>query len=591
MLQQNFTEQEFIDIVSDKRLDALFTFEKGYYRSIAESLFKEFPTESQRSILKCLNFFSSLYMEEDDVKNPYGIEGKRFFLPKDVDKDFALFLFNHLGNISNLALKTRIADVLWVIKLLESKNNIKAAEIAVDGFYFCIDKLIKNGNLHLASNYLQRLCNLLLSMRGNRKLLWKKLTGYADAPHSDDNNNIGSLDWWNRLLDNLAELGCFDETIYQKNYEKTLDIIKSLSEEKSLDFDWIRRFYDIALKFANGLKLDKKTKEALQIDKITTYEKEAARYPSSASSELKRDLLKKALFEYQEMPNHKSDIERLTLEIEKMPTDMSCYTTFSQDIDISFEINEAKLRVAGKNFDEAIYELVLLFSEICMSSLNKEKETEKAQRLKAKSPFRYHLHVIRNDCEFKTEDEILNYHIMESVIRQNGLYFCILREAITQINFDSHYQLRDIVNLVSKSPFVPENHKYIIAKGIKAFLEDDMIGAGHLLILQFENCLRYLLWPTYITSKIDESKGEESLTSIDNLLKKCVEAKIFNTDIAWFFEIYLVSKLVNLRNSIAHGKLADDDYYHFSIGIVCVGIMWLVLLPKAKNYKETLSNA
>ena len=95
--------------------------------------------------------------------------------------------------------------------------------------------------------------------------------------------------------------------------------------------------------------------------------------------------------------------------------------------------------------------------------------------------------------------------------------------------------------------------------------------------------MRYLLQPQEITSKILNNGNEEKLTKIEYLLDKCKEKGIFTDNLVWFFKSYLVLKVKNLRNDIAHGKLLDNSYYSNDIGIICYSILWLVLFHIAKK--------
>ena len=306
-------------------------------------------------------------------------------------------------------------------------------------------------------------------------------------------------------------------------------------------------------------------------------------------------LLKRALSVYKVIPNQKKEITRLTKYIEQNTTVLPYATFKTPYIDISSEIQMIQENISGKNFEEALFTLTLLFNTFFSKNIDKNKIEETVLKDKEKNPITFLLPTTILDenghtkLSFVTDDELLEYNMIQTMYIYNDFSYSLIKEAVKIINLEHHYQLNDILNIVYKSPFVPEKHIYIISKGIFAFLQNDMIEAAHFLILQFEDCLRYLLHPQEITSKILNDENEENLTNIGKLLDKCKEIKIFTDDLVWFFKSYLVCKVKNLRNEIAHGKLLDYHYYSSDIGIICYSILWLVLFHIAKNIKEETS--
>jgi hypothetical protein len=135
----------------------------------------------------------------------------------------------------------------------------------------------------------------------------------------------------------------------------------------------------------------------------------------------------------------------------------------------------------------------------------------------------------------------------------------------------------DILELVKDIPFIPIGYEITFAKGIHYFLQGKIIEASHLLVPQIEGSLRNLLNQYETTNIINKNGSEEFAINIANLLKKCVEQKNFPTDLAWILEIYLISKPINLRAYIAHGRIGDNAQNDLDIRILCYIVFCLVL--------------
>ncbi|MDR0580806.1 MAG: hypothetical protein LBG04_01670 [Holosporaceae bacterium] len=167
-----------------------------------------YPEKVDKDSIKYTIYGICFLHMQDDRSRPFccqydTLEGKgRTFDIEDLTKERALFLYNKINEIDNIFVKTKIADVLWCSKLL-GKDNIHAAELAVDGYYAIIDELLKK-DLLWASKYLARVFNLASSMKNSeahRELL-SKIVKYADmeySPNEEANECYFYLDYINKM--------------------------------------------------------------------------------------------------------------------------------------------------------------------------------------------------------------------------------------------------------------------------------------------------------------------------------------------------------------------------------------------------------
>lgn len=600
-----FSKEIFCKLVSSDIFNVLYDDNLVYQFEEANYLLNNHTKEEQEVIIVIRNF-CSMYMR-DDYNKPFDSsvvsENKRTFNINDIDKETAQFLYENLESISNIFIKTRIADSVWIAKSLKNKENIQCAKIAVNGYHKLINNLIENKKLDIAQRYITRVYNLTISMNNQeeRERLIKHLEDYLNIEMSPENK----FSYCYNILEKFCLTSSLDVSIYNKYFEQVKMIIRKILnkdseiipddiyyESKDIeqyvfgisqpDFIWLQKFYDLAINFAKILKLNINN---FLISKAKSFECEAKLMEKQIPI---THLLKSALGVYRIIPNQKKEINRLTKYIEQNTTVMP-YTTLGTSIDISSQIQMVQEIISGKSFEEALFTLTLLFNTFFSKNIDKNKIKETVLKDKEKNPITFFLPTIILDenghtkLSFVTDDELLEYHMIQKMYIYNDFSYSLIKEAVRIINLEHHYQIKDILSIVYKSPFVPKEHIYIISKGIFAFLQNDMIEAAHFLILQFEDCLRYLLQPQEITTKILNNGNEENLTRLEDFLDKCKEKQILTDNLVWFFKSYLVLKFKNLRNEIAHGKLLDNYYYSSDIGIICYSILWLVLVHIAKN--------
>lgn len=132
----------------------------------------------------------------------------------------------------------------------------------------------------------------------------------------------------------------------------------------------------------------------------------------------------------------------------------------------------------------------------------------------------------------------------------------------------------EMLALVNDHPLVPHGRERIWARGLLAGFEGDFLIATHLLAPQLESSLRHALEAQGgISSKLS-STGIQEEKGLDLLLKEEILEKIFSKDLLFTLQALLVEKTgANLRNSVAHGLMDQDEFYTAS----AVYFWWLAL--------------
>jgi hypothetical protein len=333
------------------------------------------------------------------------------------------------------------------------------------------------------------------------------------------------------------------------------------------------KFYELAIKFAEKTGLDT---ASLRIEKARLFESQA----QNAHIMIKKEKLRQALSEYKKA-GQKKEVERLEFEIQCLGSPQ--FTVIKTDpIDIQKYVDAAVKCVSGKSFQEAIRALCLLFQ----FPKKEEEYSQTAERMGSSIYMQFTTQIFDKNGrvvqEYSSEKERKEFHAINYVTRYYyGLYYTTIAPALDTINSEHSFSLNDISELIKDSPFIPIGHENIFAKGIYYFLQGEIMEASHLLIPQIEESLRNLLNQYKETTNVINKDGsEESAINIANLLEKCVEREIFPADLAWILEIYLISKPINLRSYIAHGKMGDDVQNNIDIKMLCYIVFYLTLFHK-----------
>jgi hypothetical protein len=139
--------------------------------------------------------------------------------------------------------------------------------------------------------------------------------------------------------------------------------------------------------------------------------------------------------------------------------------------------------------------------------------------------------------------------------------------------------------IVVDNPFIPPGRELTFAKGLQAGLIGDFLVAAHLLIPQFENSFRVILASHLIvTSKLDDD-GIQREMYLQELLLLEEFRKIFGENLTFDLRGLLTERTSsNLRHSVAHSLLNDDQFFSFEV-VYCWWLMLrLCVLPLRERF-------
>lgn len=159
--------------------------------------------------------------------------------------------------------------------------------------------------------------------------------------------------------------------------------------------------------------------------------------------------------------------------------------------------------------------------------------------------------------------------------------FGTIEPAREQILLEHHPRLADVEELIVDNLIVPRGREVLIARGLLAGLNGDFLVSAHLLIPQLEHALRCVLerlgQPTF---RVDARDGRQYEYDLNNVLYYKPIGDFLGEDLVFDLRGLLVEPCsTNLRNRIAHGLMADEDFSSQSLTYLWCFLLSLYLIP------------
>jgi hypothetical protein len=127
---------------------------------------------------------------------------------------------------------------------------------------------------------------------------------------------------------------------------------------------------------------------------------------------------------------------------------------------------------------------------------------------------------------------------------------------------------------VKNNPFIPEDRKQLFIKGLLAGFKSDFLVSTHILGMQIENSIRYVLNNEGVITTSLSSEGIQEEIDINRLLDFPELVPVFGEDLIFDLKGLLISRFGdNLRNKLAHGLLSSYDFSSSAM----IYFWWLIL--------------
>lgn len=479
------------------------------------------------------------------------------------------FLATIAHDVSDPELQARVADILWV-----RRRDYRMAQLAVTAYIQSAKELEDPEKWNKCFDRIERALRLAHKIKYQEDAVVAYIEAVLDRYNGEDPLWLSA-----KLMELLQEHQLSEPTKYSVLAEKAAKLAESAH-------DWrrARAYWEIKARW-HGIEKDGEKERAASMLAAETYVKEAqdTLEQNSLPYLTASHHLEKAIEAFRNVRGKKEEtlaakvraeeVHKLLIKYQKESTN-ELITISSEGVDISQNVEQARARVRGQEFHDALFSLALLVAPTKVSYLRQEVQQmardyalsdlfpvvliNEMGKVIAKQPGSV-LSDDFNEAEATTRFEMYR----SAVFYQSFKAQAFIEPARYQINLEHSVRVKDLLSIISHSPFVPPEREYLFAKGLYAGLTGDFFTSTHILIPQIENSVRYLLKKQGLrTSGHDKGiQNEHYLTSILYPSKYPEITSIFDEDTLFDLQGLLVEHSgSNLRNCMAHGLINDDGF-------------------------------
>lgn len=548
----------------------------GFFLSRAREA-EESGDEEAREAFAVLGGVTSMTLKADSREEPFG---PMMVFSTGRSATLEDFTDNHLGALKEVVaettdseLRARIADVLWC-----RKRNHRTAELAVRSY------LKSAANLRAGDGWLSELARAeravaLAAELGRPDELWSEVVVYLKGA-IQEYEGVRFDRPRARFMEILQKYRAGDPAEYA-----ALAVDAAEKSEAAKCWPEARQFWRMVARWREMTQdLDSKRDALIRAAETHVGEAEDELAKGSPSYITASMDLEKAIEGLRRAGRTRERVEELhgrLLEYQALTRDEM--VAFSQDMDMSKFVDQAREQVKGKTLREALMAMIFGCSPPNKAHLREQAEEMSKDgiwMLMERSVVDERGRVVARTPSFLSDDpDEVETAIRSEMLSQANQYrqtytVAFVHPAWRQINLDHDVRLGDLLPVVLNNPFVPEGHENTYARGLLAGFKGDLLTATHLLIPQLENSIRHILSLSgVIVSKLDRF-GLQEEKDLGALLHEPGLENLLGEDLVFDLQGLLVERHgMNLRNKMAHGLMGDDEFASPAV----LYLWWLVL--------------
>lgn len=551
--------------------------------------------DSAHRAYKLLATLCSMRMSSDDPADTWHPRWQdaenKMFTPQDIKNDYNSLLSYIVNVINNLALKGRVADIVWS----NDRKEYKCGREAVEAYSTIVLKHISKKCNADSFAKLFELINLL-----QRALYINGVMGKKD-----------------RIPSHLAETF---EKFYNFTYEKCIYVAFSRIGELAIGYK-IRTWQEVADDSENlvnrgGINdypearkkvwalaarchLKNKNTEGRRRC-LEEYSNETLRMCEQVSSyAAKASWVRQAITELQIAGGFQDKIDTLRVKLRDLQL-ASLSEMFSYEIpcDLSEECNETINQFTKIDLPEILYCFAILFKSPTIESIKDQVLNNNVSEVSTLVPTSIYLDqegkpIARTYSHPSEQEHDSEWLKSNSIIYMSQLRYFISESRIKPARHITMRQyaveLRHFDSIVSLSNFVPFGHEHLFSLGFARLWQGDFASAAYILIPQIENTLRHVLFCSGRDSFKFSEDGLQEDRSLSGLLKnkRSDLVEIFGEDLVHEIDMLFNYKAgPSLRHKVAHGKLSAGDCYEPDCIYACWFIYRLICLPILHCWKD-----
>ncbi len=598
LTKDDFINSRWHDVINSSERKECLAYSSGFWKKVQEA--KEAGNDKEQAVFEILAAVTSVPI--------YPESHEEFFSEhfQNLTDEHLDFLAEIARDISDPELQARVADILWVRR--RGQGGYQMAQLAVTAYLQSAvdledpDKELENCSLYVER--IKRSLQLAHKIRYQTEAIITQIDADLDRYNGEDPSWLSA-----KLMELLQEYKLGDPTKYAALAEKAATLAESAH-----DWDRARAYWEIKARW-HLIEKDGEKERAASMLAAETYVKEAedALKQNNLPYMTASDYLQRAVEAFRRIrgtKEDKADAKARAEEVHKLliqyqQESLKEFVDISQEVDISDEVEKARTHVKGKEFQDALFALALLGTSPRVSYLR-----QRVQEMARKAPLSHLSPAVMmnekgkvvahrstsvlssdpNEAEAATRFEM--YWFAVEYQRLQALAF--IEPARYQINLEHSVRVKDLLPIVSNSPFVPPEREYLFAKGLYAGLTGDFFTSTHILIPQIENSVRYLLEKRgAITSGRDDRgiQNEHYLTSTLYPRNYPEITSIFDEDTLLDLQGLLVEHSgSNLRNLMAHGLISDNGFFSPLMSYLWWLTLRLCCLP-ILNYQQKVEQS
>lgn len=553
---------------------------------------KEVSKESPKvRVFDFLSSVSGMRFTPHDQNEPFGpmlllADGRRSAKTEDF-RNHVDVLRTLASKAKNVVLRARLSDLAWFLE----RSNAAAGAEAIKAYVDVVRRVqvgelrFRNGDSGGLFHPHIRDC-ILRALRLARILGWSKseaeearacLLAIRDCAFSE-RANIAVLWYSNIDLDN----GITEPLNIAVQVEKYVD--KHSSE---LDYNIAVDLWRLA---SRAFHYAKKEDDKLRC-KVMAAEVMAANAEKMGSSMLAAHVLANAIAQLHGVPSareRRTQLRHRLVEVQASIGDE--FDSVSHELDISDLVAHTRSQFEM----QSVYDSLFAFACLDQSPHPDQLRAEAIRQMRA-----YPLATLFTMTHLDDEGKIIHRsggggdeHDDGSIVRQISQHESV-RRVITVTGciepariaiISNHYISEEIlINITSRSPFIPYDLKLTFARGFSRFFVGDFTSAIYILAPLLEDSLRYVLkacgHDVTTFDSADQTQKDRNITALFNGMRAELDGIFTRAVTDELLRVFLERPGPAIRHSVAHGLLRDESPFSADAIYACWLIFRLCVLP------------
>lgn len=561
VLTRSDFEQYRVNEVLARKKNTLNHVYLAYYSACGEQIghYRNIDNEIGVALFSLFHALSSMYMELVDPKNPLRpmwvmADGSQSTTPDDFSDEQLNFLAEIVQDVSEVNMRARIADVLWL-----RKRDHLFARLAFENYLESVDR---EHPTHYMKEHVIRAMQIATLLNSAELFGEAKTLAQQIANTELESNEIGS---WHFMIVWLAK---YDQPA-RENYADQL-WGKAEEVEHAGDLDFAIRLRERAIEIYKESKNPGRKKEA-QLELVDILANYAAHDAENGDYWVARHRIELALQLHTRASGNKEQREKLQLHqreyakksYDNMNWQQATAELAQENLD---QLNAQALQmvesVKGKSLEDALMTLAYFPHQIsartARESAERYKQESAVYRIACAVVFDPAGKIVNRDIPFATA----SYY---AVLTRNLFFQFVIGPAILQITSEHTVDIETLMPILEKSDFIPKDRLRTFAYALIAGLKFEYVSVAHILPPLIENAFRTVLsFMGVVTSRMNNKMIEEE-QPLGWILCHPAIKEILGENLLFDLKTLLVKdredKGLNLRNEMAHGLLRDEAYF------------------------------